>query len=183
MFAFTNFCTKSWLPSMYSTHLFSQSSPPEYAALLAIMPSVLRSARLFAFTRLTRSMLSEKNHAHFIAARPNDLLAALKVMLLLTTALFGSDANGVYLLPFVTKSQWISSASTMTRRLRQISPSRIRSSADHALPVGFCGLHRMNAFVSWLMRRSKSSKSIWNRPSTSFIRLSSGLVWVAVRSP
>jgi hypothetical protein len=50
-------------------------------------------------------MLSEKNHAHFIAARPNDLLAALNVMLLLTTALFGRLANGVYLFPFVTQSQ------------------------------------------------------------------------------
>src|SRR5438876_8207413 len=102
-------------------------------------------------------MLSEKNHAHFIAARPNDLLAALKVMLLFTTALFGSVANGVYLTPLLTKSQWISSASTTTRRRRQISPSRIRSCCDQTLPVGFCGLQRMKAFVSFEMRRSKSS--------------------------
>src|SRR5207247_6456210 len=101
------------------------------------MPSVVRSARLAAFTRAIRSMLSEKNHAHFIAARPNDLLAALNVMLLLTIALFGRLANGVYLFPFVTQSQWISSARTMTRRRRQISPSRIRSSADQKLPEGF----------------------------------------------
>src|SRR5438105_15312911 len=110
------------------------------------MPSVERSARFCAFTRLMYSTLSEKNHAHFIAARPNDLLAALNVMLLLTTALLGNVANGVYLLPLVAKSQWISSASTSTRFRRQISPRRIRSSGDQALPVGFCGLHRMNAF-------------------------------------
>src|SRR5262245_10193372 len=106
-------------------------------------------------------MLSEKNHAHFIAARPNDLLAALKVMLLLTTALFGSVANGVYLTPLFAKSQWISSERTTTRRRRQISPRRIRSSGDQTLPVGFCGLQRMSALVSLLIRRSKSSKSIW----------------------
>src|SRR5438093_5645073 len=147
------------------------------------MPSVERSARFCAFTRLMYSTLSEKNHAHFIAARPKDLLAALNVMLLLTTALFGSVANGVYLFPLLTKSQWISSASTTTRLRRQISPSRIRSPDDHVLPVGFCGLHRMNAFVSMLMRRSKSSKSIWNLPSTYFIRLSSGFVPVKRRSP
>src|SRR5258707_406575 len=123
-------------------------------------------------------MLSEKNHAHFIAARPNDLLAALKVTLLFTTALFGRLANGVYLLPFVTKSQWISSARTTTRRRRQISPRRIRSSGDHALPVGFCGLQRMNAFVSWLMRRSKSSKSIEYLPLTSRSGFSSPFVFV-----
>src|SRR5271156_3202404 len=105
-------------------------------------------------------MLSEKNHAHFIAARPNDLLAALNVRLLFTTALFGRLANGVYFWPFVTKSQWVSSASTTTRRRRQISPTRIRSSGDQQFPVGFWGLQRMATFVSWLMRRSKSSKSI-----------------------
>src|SRR5260370_42711798 len=105
-------------------------------------------------------MLSEKNQAHFIAASPNDSLAALKVMLLFTMALFGRLANGVYLTPFIAKSQWISSARTTTRRRRQISPSRVRSSGDHMLPVGFCGLHRMNELVSWSIRRSKSSKSI-----------------------
>src|SRR5579871_1114227 len=151
-FAAMNFCAKSWLPSMYSTHWFSHSSPPWYAALLAIMPSVVRSARFISLARLTCSGLVEKNHAHFIAASPNDLLAALKVTLLSTTALFGSVAKGVYLLPFVTKSQWISSASTSTRCFRQISPMRIRSSCDQVLPVGFCGLHRMNAFVSMLIR-------------------------------
>ena len=78
-----------------------------------------------------------------MAASPNDLLAALNVMLLLTMALFGRVANGVYFWPLLTKSQWISSASTMTRRRRQISPSRIRSSALQQLPVGFCGLQRM----------------------------------------
>src|SRR5262249_43564105 len=156
---------------------------PEYADWLAIMPSVDRSARLFTFTRLMYSMLSEKNHAHFIAARPNDLLAALNVMLLLTTALFGRLANGTYLLPLFWKSQWISSATPTTRLRRQISPSRIRSSCDHMFPVGFCGLHRMKALVSMLMRFSKSSKSIVYRPSTIFIRLSSGLVPVKRKSP
>src|SRR6058998_887592 len=129
-------------------------------------------------------MLSEKNHAHFIAASPNDLLAALNVMLLFTTALFGSVANGVYLTPLLTKSQWISSARTTTRRRRQISPRRVRSSGDHMLPVGFCGLQRMNAFVSWLMRRSKSSKSIEYFPSgPTFITFSSAIVLVFRRSP
>src|SRR6186997_2003896 len=107
------------------------------------MPSVVRSARLFGRIRVITSMLSEKNQAHFIAARPNDLLAALKVTLLFTTALFGSVENGMYFCPLVAKSQWISSASTSTRFFRQISPMRIRSSADHMLPVGFCGLQRM----------------------------------------
>ena len=82
------------------------------------MPSVVRSARLFALTRVDVVGVVEKNHAHFIAARPNDLLAALNVMLLLTIALFGRLANGVYLFPLVTKSQWISSASTTTRLLQ-----------------------------------------------------------------
>src|SRR3954469_16287156 len=108
-----------------------------------MMPSAVRSARLFALTRARECALSEKNHHHFIAARPNDLLAALKVMLLLTIALSGRLANGVYFCPFWTKSQWISSASTTTRRFRQISPSFIRSACDQVLPVGFCGLHRM----------------------------------------
>src|SRR5262245_51031160 len=115
------------------------------------MPSDVMSARLFALTREIRSMLSEKNHAAFIAARPNDLLAALNVMLLLTIALSGSVANGVYFCPFCTKSQWISSASTTTRCFRQISPSFNRSSCDQVFPVGFCGLQRMYAFVSPLM--------------------------------
>src|SRR5213593_3392716 len=127
-------------------------------------------------------MLSEKNQAHFIAASPNDLLAALKVMLLLTTALFGSVANGVYLTPLFTKSQWISSARTTTRRRRQISPMRVRSSGDQQLPVGLCGLQRINVLVSWQMRRSRSSKSIEYRPSTSFIRHSSALRWQKSRS-
>src|SRR5688572_29001618 len=106
------------------------------------------------------SALSENIHACFIAARPNDLLAALNVMLLLTISLFGRLLNGVYLFPLVTQSQWISSASTRTRRRRQISPTRVRSSALQQLPVGFCGLHKSNVLVSWLMRRSRSSKSI-----------------------
>src|SRR5436190_18519693 len=113
-------------------------------------------------------MLSEKNHAHFIAARPNDLLAALNVMLLLTTALFGRLANGVYLLPLVTQSQWISSARTMTRRRRQMSPSFSRSSFDQVLPVGFCGLQRISVLVSCVILRSRSSKSIEYLPFTSF---------------
>src|SRR5881628_341106 len=123
-------------------------------------PSVDRSARLAALTRDMKSVLSEKNHAHFIAASPNDLLAALNVMLLFTIALSGSVANGVYFCPFDTKSQWISSASTTTRRLRQISPIFIRSACDHVLPVGFCGLQRMYTLVSGPMWRSNSSKSI-----------------------
>src|SRR5207302_754098 len=131
--------------------------PPEYADSLAIMPSVLRSARLFGRTRVIRSMLSEKNHAHFIAARPNDLLAALNVRLLLTIALFGRLANGVYFCPLVTQSQWISSASTITPWRRQISPIFVNSSGVQTFPVGFCGLHRMNVFVLGLIRRSKSS--------------------------
>src|SRR6058998_3304911 len=122
-------------------------------------PSVDRSARLAALTRPMKSALSEKNHAHFIAARPNDLLAALNVMLLFTIALSGRLANGVYLFPFVTQSQWISSARTTTRRRRQISPSFIRSACDQVLPVGFCGLHRIYALVSWLIWCSNSSKS------------------------
>ena len=145
---------------MYSTHWFSQSSPPVYAAWLETMPSVVRSARLYGLMRSMNEGFVEKNHAHFIAARPNDLLAALKVMLLLTIALSGSVANAVYFCPFWTKSQWISSASTTTRCFRQISPSFRRSSCDHVFPVGFCGLQRMYAFVSPLMWRSNSSKSI-----------------------
>src|SRR5947199_738 len=58
------------------------------------MPSVVRSAWLLAFVAANRSLLVLKYHAHFIAARPNDLLAALKVRLLLTIALFGRLANG-----------------------------------------------------------------------------------------
>src|SRR5215475_6180446 len=111
------------------------------------MPTMVRSAQLLARTLAMYSMLSEKNQAHFIAARPNDLLAALKVMLFLTISLLERVANGVYLLPLFTKSQWISSASTTTRRRVQISPTRIRSSGDQQLPVGFCGLHRISVFV------------------------------------
>ena len=76
------------------------------------------------------------------------MLAALKVMLLSTTALFGRLANGVYFCPLATQSQWISSASTTTRCFRQISPMRSRSACDQQLPVGFCGLQRMKEFVS-----------------------------------
>ena len=111
------------------------------------------------------------------------MLAALKVRLLLTIALFGSAANGVYFWPLVTQSQWISSASTMTRWRRQISPMRVSSSGVQQLPVGFCGLQRMKVLVSRLMRRSKSSKSNVKRPLTTFITLSSGSVPVLRRSP
>src|SRR5450759_188183 len=121
------------------------------------MPIVVRSGWLLAFVAMNSSLFVLKYHAHFMAARPNDLLAALKVRLLLTIALFGRVANGVYFWPRVTQSQWISSASTITRRRRQISPMRVSSSDVQALPVGFCGLHRMNVLVLRLMRCSKSS--------------------------
>src|SRR5476649_840756 len=147
------------------------------------MPSVVRSGWLLAFVAANRSLFVLKYHAHFIAARPNDLLAALNVRLLLTIALFGSVANGVYFWPFVTQSQWISSASTITPCLRQISPMRVSSAGVHALPVGFCGLQRMNVLVAGLMRFSKSSKSNVKRPLTTFITLSSGSVPVLRRSP
>src|SRR6185295_19381258 len=120
---------------MYSTHWFSHSSPPVYAAWLAMMPSVVRSGRLYGLMRSMNDGLVEKNHAHFIAARPNDLLPALKVTLLFTIALSGRLANGVYFWPFWTKSQWISSARTTTRCFRQISPSFRRSSCDQVFPV------------------------------------------------
>src|SRR5262252_5758123 len=110
------------------------------------MPSVVRSGWLLAFVAVNRSLFVLKYHAHFIAARPNDLLAALNVMLLLTIALFDSVENGVYFWPLVTQSQWISSARTMTPWRRQISPILVSSSGVHALPVGFCGLHRMKVF-------------------------------------
>src|SRR3954451_18402880 len=121
------------------------------------MPIVVRSGWLFALVAAKRSLFVLKYHAHFIAARPNDLLAALNVRLLLTMALFGRLAKGVYFWPFVTQSQWISSASTITPCFRQISPIFVSSSGVHTLPVGFCGLQRMNVLVCGLMRRSKSS--------------------------
>ena len=86
------------------------------------------------------------------------MLAALKVRLLSTISLSGRLWKGVYLLSAVTKSQWISSASTMTRLRRQISPMRSRSSSDQQLPVGFCGLHSRKVFTR-VARRSKSSQS------------------------
>src|SRR5712672_3127060 len=146
------------------------------------MPNVVRSGWLLALVAAKRSLFELKYHAHFMAARPNDLLAALNVMLLLTIALFGSVANGVYLWPLVTQSQWISSASTITPCLRQISPIRVSSAGVQALPVGFCGLHRMKVLVCGLMRFSKSSKSKVKRPLTTFIMLSSGSVPVLRRS-
>ncbi len=100
-----------------------------------------------------------KNQATFMAEMLNDLLAALKVRLLSTISRFGRLAKGTYAASRFTKSQWISSDSTTTRCSRQISPIRVRSSADQALPVGFCGLHRMKALAR-RARRSKSSKSI-----------------------
>ena len=73
-------------------------------------PSVDRSARFAALTRLMKSALSEKNHAHFIAARPNDLLAALNVMLLFTIALSGSARPGRYCtdqaMPSASAASW-----------------------------------------------------------------------------
>ena len=75
------------------------------AAWLATMPMVLRSARWLTFTRASKSGLVEWNHASLWAARPNDLLAALNVKLLLTMALFGRLANGVYFWPLPTQSQ------------------------------------------------------------------------------
>src|SRR5215207_9155817 len=130
--------------------------------------------------RAINSGLVEWHHATLCAARPNDLLAALKVMLLSTTALFERLANGVYFCPLLTQSQWISSDSSTTRCFRQISPMRSRSSGDQQLPVGFCGLQRMKLCVSMLMRRSKSSKSIWNLPLTNLSGLSSAFVSDAV---
>src|SRR5262245_44005163 len=103
--------------------------------------------------------LSEKHHAHFIAARLNDLFADWNVPLFMAISL-SSDAKGVGRLPLATKSQWTSSASTTTPWRRQISPILVRSLRDQQLPVGFCGLQRRNVFVSGPMRRSKSSKSI-----------------------
>ena len=94
-----------------------------------------------------------------MAARLKVLLTALNVMQLSTISVLGRLAKGVYFWPFVTKSQWISSESTTTRCLRQISPIRVKSSADQQLPVGFCGLQRMNTLAR-LALRSKSSKSI-----------------------
>ena len=86
------------------------------------------------------------------------MLPDLKVRLFATIS--GSRvAKGVYMLPRVTKSQWISSASTTQRCFRQISPMRVRSSGDQWLPVGFCGLQRMKE-LQRRARRSKSSKSI-----------------------
>ena len=110
------------------------------------------------------------------------MLAALKVMLLSTIAWLGRLANGVYFWPLATKSQWISSASTTTRCLRQISPMRVRSSALQQLPVGFCGLHRMNELVSTLICFSNCSKSIANLPLANLSGTSSASVWLAVRS-
>src|SRR5262245_45925551 len=113
------------------------------------MPSVLTSSLWpEAFTFATRSGFVEKKYAHFIAARLNDLLADLNVKLLRTIASFSRLAKGVYFCPFVTKSQWISSASTSTRFFRQISPSVIKSCFVQTLPVGFCGLHRISVLVS-----------------------------------
>ncbi len=70
--------------------------------MLATAPSVVMSERRFFFTRSSITLLVEKNHAYLCAARPNDLLAALKVRLLSTTALLGRLANGVYFTPLVT---------------------------------------------------------------------------------
>src|SRR5580693_6768025 len=100
------------------------------------MPSVERSARFIDFTPSAKSGLVVKYQAHFIAAKPNDLLAALNVMLLLTTSRFSSVLNGVYFTPLLMKSQWISSDSTITRFLRQISPMCVKSDLLQALPVG-----------------------------------------------
>ena len=86
------------------------------------MPSVVRSARFQNDTALYMSGLVVKNQAHFIAAREKDLLPDLKVMLFATIALSSSVLNGVYLLPWVMKSQWISSARTLMLCLRQSSP-------------------------------------------------------------
>src|SRR5882724_446231 len=98
------------------------------------MPSVVRSAWLLALVAANRSLFVLKYHAHFIAARPNDLLAPLKVMLLLPIALFGSVANGVYFWPLVTQWRWISAASTITPWRRQISPIFVSSSGVRTLP-------------------------------------------------
>ncbi len=88
-----------------------------------------------------------------------------------------------YFWPLLTKSQWISSASTTTRCFRQISPIRSMSSALQQLPVGFCGLQRMNELVSTLICFSNCSKSIAYLPLTILSGTSSAMVWLAVRSP
>ena len=134
MFARTYDSTKSWLPSMYGHDLVQPVFASEVGGLtgnhaerrrdpLGSGPSPGRGSR-----RCPRS-----TQPHFIAARPNDLLAALNVRLFMTMSLFASVAYGVYVLPLVTKSQWISSASTTTRRLVQISPSLVEILARPAV--------------------------------------------------
>src|SRR5690349_574262 len=98
------------------------------------MPSVVISTRFWALTRAMYSALSEKHHAHFIAARLNDLFADWNVTLFMAISL-SSDAKGVYRSPFATKSQWTSSARTTTPWRRQISPSLERSFRDQQFPV------------------------------------------------
>ncbi|API74836.1 hypothetical protein AC251_09860 [Ralstonia pseudosolanacearum] len=58
-----------------------------------------------------------------------------------------------------TKSWWISSAITRMPWRRQISPIVRRSSSDQTLPVGLCGLERMNSRVSSRMACSKIAAS------------------------
>ena len=117
-----------------------------------------------------------------MAARLNVLLIALNETLLFTTSLSGRLANGTYSFPFVTKSQWISSERTTIRRSRQRRPSLSMSSSDQQLPVGFCGLQRINAFVSMPIWDSRSSQSMEYRPFSSFPRLSAVTVNVSLRS-
>ena len=134
--------TNSWFSSIYAKAWSNQSSPSVNAALFATIPSVVKSALWFSLTLLRKSWFVEKNQAAFIAAKLNVLLAALKVRLLSTISLSGKLAKGVYRWPFMTKSQCISSANTMVRCFKQISPIRNNSSSVQTFPVGFWGLHR-----------------------------------------
>ena len=86
------------------------------------MPRVERSARFQNGTALNISGLVVKNQAHFMPASEKVLLPDLKVMELSTIFLSSRVLKGVYFWPLLTKSQWISSDSTLTLCLRQISP-------------------------------------------------------------
>src|SRR5690606_3427646 len=99
-------------------------------------------------------------------ARLNVLLGAIQVI-----ELFRNDglmvAKGICRLSSNTKSQWISSETTSTLCLRQISPRRSSSLFVQTLPAGLCGLHRIKSFTfGSLALASKSSKSIRYTPSS-----------------
>ena len=86
------------------------------------MPRVETSERFQNCTALNTAGLVAKYQAHFMPAREKLLLAALKVMELSTIFLSSRVEKGVYFWPLPTKSQWISSDSTLMLCLRQISP-------------------------------------------------------------